>query len=131
DYLIAGQGIGASYRVAVQGGLQTSFENPLVMYSIDFGIVFAALYFGCMAFLVLRNAPRHHFRGLTLAGVLAVGVPQTYSSLATRSAAGIIVWTILAMIAIAGEAAYRRESSAGLGSGAAGSVRGSEAKVLR
>ena len=119
DYLIAGQGIGASYRVAVQGGLETSFENPLVMYSVDFGIVFAVLYFGCMVFLVLRNAFRHHVRGLTLAGLLAVAVPQTYSSLGTRSAAGIIVWTVLAMIVIAGDAAaaQRREATAARPSG--------------
>lgn len=109
DYLIAGQGVGSSYRVAVQGGLQTSFENPLVMYSVDFGIVFAVLYFGAMAILVLRNAGRHHYRGLTLAGILAVAVCQTYSSLATRSAAGIIVWTVLAMVVIAGESVAGQE----------------------
>lgn len=107
EYAVAGQGIGASYRVAVQGGLQTSFENALAMYGIDFGIVFAFLYFACMAFLVFRNAPRQHYRGLTLAGLFALVVPQTYSSLATRSAAAIIVWTVLAMIVMAGDAAVR------------------------
>lgn len=110
DYAIGGQGIGASYRVAVQGGLETSFENPLVMYSIDFGIGFAVLYFGLMLYLVLRNAPRHRFRGLSLAGFLAVLVPQTYSSLATRSAAGIIVWTVLAMVVIAGDQALNHRN---------------------
>jgi O-Antigen ligase len=111
DYFIAGQGIGASYRVAVQGGLQTSFENPLVMYSIDFGIVFAVLYFSVMAYLVLKHAPRHHFRGLTLAGLLAVAVPQTYSSLATRSAAAIIIWTVFAMLVMAGDEVVRQQEA--------------------
>lgn len=111
DYFIAGQGIGASYRVAVQGGLQTSFENPLVMYSIDFGIVFAVLYFSVMAYLVLKHAPRHHFRGLTLAGLLAVAVPQTYSSLATRSAAAIIIWTVFAMLVMAGDEVVRQQQA--------------------
>ncbi|WP_120522815.1 hypothetical protein [Arthrobacter celericrescens] len=108
DYFIAGQGIGASYRVAVQGGLETSFESPLVMYSIDFGIVFALLYFGMMAYLVLKHATRHHFRGLTLAGLLAVAVPQTYSSLATRSAAAILIWTVFAMLVMAGDEVVRQ-----------------------
>ena len=108
DYFIAGQGIGASYKVAVQGGLQTSFENPLVMYSIDFGILFALLYFGVMVYLVLKHAPRHHFRGLTLAGLLAVVVPQTYSSLATRSAAAILIWTVFAMLVMAGDEVVRQ-----------------------
>ncbi|OFI38950.1 hypothetical protein BIU82_16740 [Arthrobacter sp. SW1] len=109
DYFIAGQGIGASYRVAVQGGLQTSFENPLVMYSIDFGIVFAVLYFAVMGYLVLKHAPRHHFRGLTLAGLLAIAVPQTYSSLATRSAAAILIWTVFAMLVMAGDEVVRQQ----------------------
>ncbi|MFD5277267.1 hypothetical protein ACFWIX_06855 [Pseudarthrobacter sp. NPDC058362] len=108
DYAVAGQGIGSSYRVAVQAGLETSFENPILMYSIDFGILFAALYFGLMLVLVLRNAPGHGYRGLTLAGLLAVVVPQTYSSLATRSVAGIAVWTLMAMVVIAGDEARAR-----------------------
>jgi hypothetical protein len=103
NYAVAGYGIGSSYRVAVMAGLETSFENPILMYSIDFGIFFAALYFGTMLFLVVRNAGRHSYRGITFAGFLAVIVPQTYSSLATRSAAGIVVWTVLAMVVIAGD----------------------------
>src|SRR6478736_3474616 len=47
------------------------------------------------------------YPGLVLAGVLALVIPQTYSSLATRSAAGILVWTVLAMVVIAGD--ERRE----------------------
>lgn len=108
DYAVAGFGIGSSYRVAVMAGLETSFENPILMYSIDFGILFAALYFGTMLFLVIRNAGRHSYRGITLAGFLAVIVPQTYSSLATRSAAGIVVWTVLAMVVIAGDELRQR-----------------------
>ncbi len=103
DYAVAGQGIGSSYRVAVQAGLETSFENPILMYSIDFGIFFAVLYFGLMLVLLLRNSEWHDYRGLTFAGLLAVVIPQTYSSLATRSVAGIVVWTILAMVVIAGD----------------------------
>jgi len=108
DYAVAGQGIGSSYRVAVQAGLETSFENPILMYSIDFGILFAVLYFGMMLVLVVRNLAWHDYRGLTLAGILAVVVPQTYSSLATRSAAGIVVWTVLAMVVIAGDEGRKR-----------------------
>ena len=114
DYAVAGEGIGASYRLAVQAGLETSFENPAVMYSIDFGLLFALLYFGSMAALVLGAALtaglRIGYPGLLLAGLMAVVIPQTYSSLATRSAAGILVWTVLAMVVIAaGEARQRAE----------------------
>jgi hypothetical protein len=131
DYAVAGQGIGASYRLAVQAGLQTSFENPTVMYSVDFGLLFALLYFGSMAALVLGAAltagPRIGYPGLVLAGVMAVVIPQTYSSLATRSAAGILVWTVLAMlVAAAGEARTRagqERAAAGTASPAVAAVR--------
>lgn len=100
DYAVAGQGIGSSYRVAVQAGLQTSFENPILMYGIDFGLLFAVLYFGAMTVLVLRGM-RTGYPGLALAAIMALVIPQTYSSLATRSAGGIVVWTVLAMVVIA------------------------------
>lgn len=118
DYALAGEGIGASYRLADSAGLETSFENPIVMYSIDFGLLFALLYFGSMAALVLGAAltagPRIGYPGLLLAGLMVVVIPQTYSSLATRSAAGILVWTVLAMVTIAaGEARQRARGEHG------------------
>lgn len=104
-YALSGEGVGSSYRLAVQAGLKTSFENPLVMYAIDIGLVFTLLYFGSMAALVLAAAltarPGIEHPGLLLAGLMVIVIPQTYSSLATRSAVGILVWTVLAMVAIA------------------------------
>jgi hypothetical protein len=112
DYAVAGEGIGASYRLAVQAGLETSFENPAVMYSVDFGLLFALLYFGSMLVLVLgatlTTGPRSGYPGLVLAGIMAVVIPQTYSSLATRSAAAILVWTVLAMVVVAAEESRKR-----------------------
>jgi hypothetical protein len=110
EYTVAGQGIGSSYRVAVQAGLQTSFENPILMYGIDFGLLFAVLYFGAMAVLVFRGM-RSGYPGLTLAGIMALVIPQTYSSLATRSAGGIVIWTVLAMVVIAADEARRGDSA--------------------
>jgi hypothetical protein len=109
DYAVAGQGVGSSYRVAVQAGLQTSFENPILMYGIDFGLLFAVLYFGAMTVLVFRGM-RTGYPGLALAGIMALVIPQTYSSLATRSAGGIVVWTVLAMVVIATDEARRAAS---------------------
>ena len=107
DYLLGGGGIGTSFRLAFHAGLQSSLENPLLMYSVDIGIVAAGLYFGSMLVLVARRGFRLGYPGLALAGVMALVIPQTYSSLATRSAAGIMVWTVLAMVVIAGD--ERRE----------------------
>lgn len=108
DYALAGEGIGSSYRLARQIGLETSFENPILMYSLDVGIIFALLYFGAMLAIVVLKGPRNGYKGLLLAGIMAVIIPQTYSSLATRSAAAIIVWTVLAMVIIAGDEAQDR-----------------------
>ena len=111
DFAVAGQGSGSSYRVAVQAGLETSFENPTLMYGVDFGILFAVLYFGSMAMLVLRGM-RTGYPGLALAGIMALVIPQTYSSLATRSAGGIIVWTVLALVVIATDEARQKARQA-------------------
>ncbi|PVZ59004.1 hypothetical protein [Arthrobacter sp. H-02-3] len=111
DFAVAGQGIGSSFRLAAQAGLKSSFENPTLMYGIDFGLLFALLYFGSMAVMVLRGL-RTGYPGLALAGIMAVVIPQTYSSLATRSAAGIVIWTVLAMVVIATDEARARTAPA-------------------
>ncbi|THJ67835.1 hypothetical protein E8P82_03100 [Arthrobacter echini] len=102
-YLITGDGIGSSYEAADYAGLQTTFESSILMYAVDIGIVFAVLYFGSLLTLVLVNRSRQAVPGLTLAGLVVVFVPQTYSGLATRSVAGIVVWTIVALVVVAAE----------------------------
>jgi hypothetical protein len=98
DYLLIGRGISSSYRVGSAAGLGTSLESSILMYSIDIGILFALLYFGCMAYLLVRYRGSTLIRGAWLAGLMVVVIPMTYSALATRSVAGILVWGILALI---------------------------------
>ncbi|MHA7269818.1 hypothetical protein [Arthrobacter sp. HLT1-20] len=104
QFVLTGQGMTSSYQVGQTAGLGTSLESSILMYSIDVGVLFALMYFGTMIFIVLRGAVAKIGGGLVLAGILAVAIPQTYSSLATRSVAGIIVWTILALIVLATDA---------------------------
>lgn len=104
QFILTGGGMTSSYRVGETAGLGTSLESSILMYSIDVGILFALLYFGTMVFIVLRGLSAQVGGGLVLAGMLAVAIPQTYSSLATRSVAGVIVWTVLAMIVVCTEA---------------------------
>jgi hypothetical protein len=101
NYLFTGDGLTASYTVAEFAGLETSFESSFMMYAVDIGIVFAVLYFGGLLAVVLRSFGRHSVRGLSLAGLLVVLIPQTYSGVATRSVAGIVLWTVVAMVAVA------------------------------
>jgi hypothetical protein len=102
QYLLSGSGMTSSYAVSASAGLKTSFESSILMYAVDMGIVFAVLYFGALCVLVGVNASAHSVPGLTVAAGLVVFIPQTYSGLATRSVAGIFVWTVLAMIVVAG-----------------------------
>jgi hypothetical protein len=102
NYLFTGDGLTASYTVADFAGLQTSFESSIMMYAVDIGIVFAVLYFGALLAVVVRGFGRSRVRGLSLAGLLVILIPQTYSGVATRSVAGIVMWTVVAMVAVAG-----------------------------
>lgn len=103
DYLVVGNGIGSSYGIAEQSGLSTSLESSILMYSVDLGVIFAVLYFGAIFALVVKYAGSNGIRGLGLAAFLAVMIPQTYSALGTRSAAGILMWAVVAMLVAAGE----------------------------
>jgi hypothetical protein len=98
DFFVVGQGISSSYRVASAAGLGTSLESSILMYAIDIGIVFAVLYFGAMLYLLIRYRSSSAVRGVQVAGLLAFIIPMTYSALATRSVAGILVWSILALV---------------------------------
>ncbi|MGK9146003.1 hypothetical protein KXS11_00035 [Plantibacter flavus] len=95
DYFITGQGISSSYRIGSAAGLGTSLESSILMYSIDIGILFALLYFGTMVYLLVVARRTVTMPGIMLAGVLAVIIPQTYSALATRSVAGVLVWAVI------------------------------------
>lgn len=111
DFLLTGQGISSSYRIGSAAGLGTSLESAVLMYSIDIGIVFALLYFGTMVALLVTARRWVSMPGVMLAGAIAVIIPQTYSSLATRSVAGIVVWAVIG-IAVADATIGRRTALA-------------------
>jgi hypothetical protein len=102
QFFLVGQGISSSYRVASAAGLGTSLESSILMYAIDIGIVFAVLYFGSMVYLLVRYRSSTAVRGIQVAGLLAFVIPMTYSALATRSVAGILVWSVLALVTATG-----------------------------
>jgi hypothetical protein len=99
DYVFWGSGSGASYDVGSAGGLATSFESAILMYSIDFGIVIAVLYFGVLAVIALRGLGRAHLAGAGLAALVGVFTVQTFSSVGSPTAAGMLLWTFAALAA--------------------------------
>lgn len=99
QFLLTGHGVNSSYQIAEEAGLGTSLESSFLMYGVDLGIFFSLLYFGALLMLLLVSFRRTFSSGLAIAGLLAIVIPQTYSALATRSVAGILLWTVIAMVA--------------------------------
>lgn len=98
DYAIVGSGFSSSYRVASGGGLETSLESSVMMYAVDIGLVFALLYFGGQAVIVLNGTRRGPVPGLIVSGVVVLLLPHTFSALASGNAVGALLWTVLASI---------------------------------
>ncbi|MGW9402462.1 O-antigen ligase family protein [Arthrobacter sp. NPDC055585] len=109
DFLFTGGGINSSYRLAEEVGLGTSLENSFLMYAVDFGIFFSAIYFGLLLVLATRSLRFTFTSGYAVAALLAIAIPQTYSALATRSVAAILLWTVVALAVAEGE---RRRTTA-------------------
>ena len=101
DFLVVGGGSGSSYDVARAAGLITSLESAIYIYAVDFGLFFALIYFATQLGLVIRAIGGTGGRGTVLAGVAAVVVPQTYSSLGADTSAAALLWVVLAMCAAA------------------------------
>lgn len=101
QHYLVGQGAGASYRVADQAGLASSFESAFLMYSIDFGVGFALLYFGFQVYLVVAGA-RRPVLGARQAALVVLVLCQTFSALAADSLAGPLLWTLVALASLPG-----------------------------
>ena len=99
EYLVTGNGISSSFQVSKFAGLQTSLESSVLMYGVGLGLIFALLYFGAQAAVVLRSMFGKAPRGAAMCGFVLLIVPQTYSALATESLAGPLLWLGLAVAA--------------------------------
>ena len=95
-----GGGIGSSYTLAETVGLNSSFESAFYMYAIDFGLVTTLIYFGTF---LLQTLPRRNLSfgvGAAAGTTLAFIFIQGYSSIATESAAGAILWIVGGIAAV-------------------------------
>ncbi|TKV61706.1 hypothetical protein FDO65_09190 [Nakamurella flava] len=97
NFLFTGGGIGSASGVAERGGLTTSLESSFLIYAVDLGALFTLLYFGTQLALVVRSFGPSTCRGLWLAGLLVVIVPQTFNALNSQTFAGVLVWTIVGL----------------------------------
>lgn len=98
QYLFGGGGIGSSYATASSGGLATSLESAFLMYAFDLGLILTVVYFGLQAVLAFRRkAGQEALPGTKTAAFFALLIVQTYSSVATDSAAGVLVWVAVGL----------------------------------
>lgn len=108
NFLWLGGGANAAGQAAAQSGLTTSFENPFIIFAINFGLVGALAYFGAQAMMIIRGFTSLRDRWLLAPALVAAILVQTYSSLATESAAAMILWGTIGLVGI-GVRAQRSE----------------------
>lgn len=101
EYLWIGRGVGANYAISEAAGLQSSLESAFYMYALDFGLVTTLAYFGLfLVQIVPRTLKTPHGRvGGGASAILVFIFVQGYSSVATDSAAGVILWMAGALAA--------------------------------
>ena len=98
DYFLHGLGTGGSYSAAAAAGLTTSLESPFLMYLVDFSVVATLLYFGTMvAILLMRFKTPRPVPGARLAALACLISVVGFSSLATSTGLGGIIWFLLAI----------------------------------
>lgn len=97
QYIFLGGGVGASGELTLASGSRTSLESAFAMYSVDFGLVPTVLFFAAMVFTIIGGL-RARRGGLFLAApaIAALFMVQTFSSIATMSAASTILWATVA-----------------------------------
>lgn len=99
QFIVYGDGITTSFKVAALGGLKTSLESSILMYAIGIGVIATLIYFGAQVALVLSALGSDRLRGVLVSGVVLLIMPQTFSSLGTESVCGPFLWVMLALIA--------------------------------
>jgi hypothetical protein len=96
DTAFIGNGFGASFGLADEDGLSSSLENGYAMFVYDFGLLGTAALVGIQVAAVLRRRSSR-LPGVRFAGVLACAFCAGFSSFATNSAAGVLLWSVIAL----------------------------------
>ena len=98
DHPVLGGGSGAAADVARSLGLWTSFENPFLILTLEWGLLGTLCQFGAMtAVLLLRGDGVPLVPGGRLAGTAALVTILSYSSIAFPSGSAILLWVALGL----------------------------------
>ena len=99
ETLVIGRGFGASEQVTRNALIGNTFENPFLMFSVDFGLVAAVLFFAAIAGLVLaRRAGAVGVPGTRLSAALTLLTLLGFNSLSTNTPIGLLLFLLLAII---------------------------------
>ena len=113
ETIVFGRGFGASEQVTRNALISTTFENPVVMFSIDFGVVATLLFFGALVGILVRTSRETTVAGARLGAVLVLVSILGFNSLSTNTPIGLVVFLLLALAGAPRPAAGRPEPSPG------------------
>ncbi|MFJ4221471.1 hypothetical protein [Curtobacterium luteum] len=98
DTAIVGRGFGASAQVTRNALIGNTFENPFLMFSVDFGLVATVLFFAALVALILARSGPVPVPGSRLASALTVVVLIGFNSLSTNTPIGLLLFLVLATV---------------------------------
>lgn len=96
---LRGGGVSSSEHVTRDALLPSTFENPLIVSTIDFGGVFTLLFFGALVALVLAGRRTAAVPEARLAAVAAFLGVMGFNSFGAPSTVGFLVFVVVALAA--------------------------------
>jgi hypothetical protein len=89
-------------------GLRSSGESAAICYAVGIGIPLTLLYFGLIIWMISRGIRRaNSLSPASAAAIIVFASVQFYSSIATESAAGMILWATIGIALAAPQAVVR------------------------
>ena len=98
EFELSGVGMQFHKEYFLAHGLRSSGESAFICYVVGIGLPLAVLYFALIVWLIgrgLRRAKR--ISPASAAAIITLVSIQFYSSIATESAAGLILWTTIGL----------------------------------
>jgi hypothetical protein len=97
EYLITGGGYASSFALKNSGTIRSSLENGYLMLAVDIGIIAALVYLFVQLRVVSQSLASRQSLPSALGAIAAIGMASTFSSIATRSSALVVVWMAVCM----------------------------------
>jgi hypothetical protein len=98
NFKVSGVGMQFDKEYFLSHGLRSSGESAAIDYAVGIGIPLTVLYFSLIIWMIVRGIQRaKSLSPASTAAIITLASIQFYSSIATESAAGIILWTTIGL----------------------------------